>query len=312
MILLLVRQTKTADRHITVVRHLGLGPAIHSFGLAHRTVSGCDGEGVHIARVVEVDELLEALYVTVVKELLLEVGSRGLGGGALRGCHRHVARRRGLHQPIADRRELCPGGVRIRSGHAPQERSQSQVPVAEAGGVGREAEEIRLVLVVDGIPGIQGQAEVGGTETGEQRCRVGRGSGVLPIRGGAIRRCGRGRSAVQVTRVAIRLATEQVVTGLFLRGQGVRGRRCQRGIKFRGESADCHRLLVSVQRLRPMVEDYVGAGPLLRTERHRSVVRTEYRSSSRCGADPLGLRWKVDVQGTLPPNFLHERAVLGL
>ena len=55
-----------------------------------------------VARIVEVDELLQALDVAVVKELLLEVRPGRLGGGTLWRCHGHIARRR---RPAFGRRQ---------------------------------------------------------------------------------------------------------------------------------------------------------------------------------------------------------------
>jgi hypothetical protein len=76
LVLLLIRQAELTNRHVDVVRHFGLGPAVEFFGLSCRAMSGSDIEHkfLYVARVIAVDELLQALDVAVVKELLLEIG----------------------------------------------------------------------------------------------------------------------------------------------------------------------------------------------------------------------------------------------
>src|SRR6266404_5672997 len=111
--------------HVKIVLDLGQRPAIYFFGLSFRAVPGSDVEGVDIARVVEVHELLQALDVAVVEELLLKVRPRSLGRGALRRSHGHVARRRRLHLAIRSWRKWCPIVIRAwpRAGTASQESS---------------------------------------------------------------------------------------------------------------------------------------------------------------------------------------------
>src|SRR2546425_6756681 len=82
-VLLVIRQAETTDRHVEIVRDLRRRPAIYFFGLSCRAVSRRDVEWVHVARVVEVDELLQALDVAVMKEPLLEVRPWRLGSGTL-------------------------------------------------------------------------------------------------------------------------------------------------------------------------------------------------------------------------------------
>jgi len=48
--------------------------------------------GINVAGIVEVYELFQALDVAIVKKLLLEVGTRGLGAATRRWHHGHVAR----------------------------------------------------------------------------------------------------------------------------------------------------------------------------------------------------------------------------
>jgi hypothetical protein len=75
---------------------------------------GGDVERIYVARVVEVDELLQALDVAVVKELLLKVKPGRLGGGTLWRCHSDIARRRHLHFAVVKRCKLSP--TRVRAG----------------------------------------------------------------------------------------------------------------------------------------------------------------------------------------------------
>jgi len=75
-------------------------------------MSGSDIIGIYVARVIEVDELFQALDVAVVKELFLEIAdilavhdrAWSLGRGTLWRCHRHIARRRHLELAVNSRR----------------------------------------------------------------------------------------------------------------------------------------------------------------------------------------------------------------
>lgn len=66
-------QAEVAERHVDVVRDLGHGPAIDLFRLGRRTVSRGNGERIHVACIVEMNELFQALGVAIVKEFLREV-----------------------------------------------------------------------------------------------------------------------------------------------------------------------------------------------------------------------------------------------
>src|SRR5437588_7593259 len=93
LVFFLIGQTETTGGHIDIVRHLGPRPAVYFFDRSIRAMSGSDVECIHVAGVVEVDQLLQALDVAVVKELLLEVRPGCLSGGTLWRCHTHIARR---------------------------------------------------------------------------------------------------------------------------------------------------------------------------------------------------------------------------
>src|SRR5438874_10806452 len=113
------------------------------------------------------DELLQALDIAIMEELLLEIRYRlpvrvdlaGLGGGTLWRGHGHIARRQHLHLAVDSRRKLEPL-LRVRigggTGAASEESAQSQISEGEAEGIGRKSEGIRRGLIIDGIPGVQG------------------------------------------------------------------------------------------------------------------------------------------------------------
>src|SRR5882724_5527865 len=116
-------------------------------------------------------KLLQALDVAVVKEPLLEVRPGRLGGGTLWRCHRHIARRRHLELAVDLWCKLCPILVRAGVGTEPasEESPHSQISIAEAIRIPDESEEIRRGLIIECIPGIQGEALIGRAEAGEHR-----------------------------------------------------------------------------------------------------------------------------------------------
>src|SRR6266851_8110928 len=118
LVLLLVRQAEITSRHVDVVRHFGLGPAVDFFDRSCRAMSGSDVERkfLYVTCVVEVDELLQALDVAVVKELLLKVRSRRLGGGTPWRRHSHIACRRYLHLAVGSGCLSSPSVVRAGPG----------------------------------------------------------------------------------------------------------------------------------------------------------------------------------------------------
>src|SRR5580704_17731286 len=109
------------------------------------------------------DELLQALDVAVVKELLLEIGSGRLGGGTLFRSHRHIASCRRLHLAVGRRCTRYPCRVRLArgAGAASEEIAQSKISVAEAQGIRGEAERIGFVLIEESQSGVQRQALIG-------------------------------------------------------------------------------------------------------------------------------------------------------
>src|SRR6266566_1548388 len=171
LVFFLIGQAEHTGGHIDIVRHLGPRPAVYFFCRSFRAVSGSDVKRIYVACVVEVDELLQALDIAIVKELLLEVRPGRLGGGTLWRCHSHIARRRNLHLAVGKWCKLSPSYVRVGGGTetASEEGSHPQVSIAEAEGIGSEASEIRRGLIIDSVPGIQGEALIGRAEAGEHR-----------------------------------------------------------------------------------------------------------------------------------------------
>ena len=94
---------------------------------------------------------------------------------------------------------------------APQESADPQISVAHAVGIGRKPEAIRNALIKQRKPGIERQAFIGEAVAGEQRLYAGRVAGV----GLAGRQ--KGGSAVNVARIAVALAVEQLETGHLVR-----------------------------------------------------------------------------------------------
>src|SRR5258707_10279742 len=241
LVLFRIGQAEHPDGHVLIVLHLGHWPAVHLFRGARRTVPGSySGKRKSVSGVIEVHQLLQALDVAVMEELLLEVRPGSLGGRTLRRNHGDVACRGCLHASIIEWRELCPIVIRARprTGTASQEGSQSQVSKGEAKGICGEAEEIRRVLVINGIPGIQGQAEISRAEAGEQRRGGCCGALIRAVRGSASGWRRRGRSSVDMARVAVCFATEQVVTRHLICGQRIVGWVMQEGVEFRRKSTD--------------------------------------------------------------------------
>src|SRR5438067_1215983 len=165
LVFFFIGQAEITGGHIEIVPHLWPGPAVYFFDRSIRAVSGSDVERKpgFVARVVEVDELLQALDVAVVKEFLLEVRPGRLGGGTLWRCQSHIARRRHLHFAVVERCKFSPSSIRAGPGTetASEEGPKSQISVAEAEGIGSKASEIRGGLIIESVPGIKGEAFIG-------------------------------------------------------------------------------------------------------------------------------------------------------
>src|SRR6266404_8991575 len=138
-------------------------------------------------------ELLQALDVAVVKEFLLEVRPRSLGGGTLARCKRNIARRCGLHFTVGSGCIFYPRRVRVgrRPEAAAQESPESIIRETITFRIGSQTNPIRSRFIVEGHGGILRQSEIGRTETSEQRCRARGHSGVFAVGGCSVRRRGR-------------------------------------------------------------------------------------------------------------------------
>src|SRR5215469_9255665 len=125
LILFLVGQSQITGCHVNVVRNLWHRPAVYFLGRSCWAMPGSDVVLIFIARVVEVDELLQALDVAVMKELLLKVRARGLGRRTLRWRHSNITCRSYLHLAVGTWGKLGPGRVRVGGGTetTPQESS---------------------------------------------------------------------------------------------------------------------------------------------------------------------------------------------
>ena len=145
------------------------------------------------------------------KELLLEIRPGRLGGGTLWRCHSHIARRRDLELAVDTWCKSSPARVRVGSGAetASEEGPHAQVSIAEAQRIGSEVKGIRRGLIIESVPGIQGQTLIGRAEAGEHRrpTWLVTGIGLTWVQSRP--------SSVDVARVAIRFALEKVITRLL-------------------------------------------------------------------------------------------------
>src|SRR5258707_5679607 len=126
LVLFRIGQAEHPDGHVLIVLRLGHWPAVHLFRGARRTVPGSySGKRKSVSGVIEVHQLLQALDVAVVEELLLEVRPGSLGGRTLCWHQGDVAGAGRLHLAIRSWRKLCPIVIRAgpRAGTASQESS---------------------------------------------------------------------------------------------------------------------------------------------------------------------------------------------
>src|ERR1700683_4965998 len=105
------------------------------------------------------NELLQALDITIVEELLLEVrlSRAGFRSGTLRRRHRDIASARHLELAVYAGRILCPIRIRVggRSRAASEKSANSQISVPEAEGIRYKSIGSRRSLVVESISRIQ-------------------------------------------------------------------------------------------------------------------------------------------------------------
>src|ERR1700751_1499490 len=173
LVFLPIRQAEHTRRRVEVVRDLFHRPTGHSLDCSCRAVSGGDRVGKFgVARVVEMYELFQALYVAVVKERLLEIRPvAGLGSPTLRRCRRHIANCGHLELAVNHWCKLCPVPVWIGAGAetTSQEGSHSQISVAKAVRISDEPELVRSGLVIESVPRIERQPFIGRTKAAKYR-----------------------------------------------------------------------------------------------------------------------------------------------
>src|SRR4029077_12582183 len=184
---------------------------------------------------VEMYQLFQALDVAVMKELLLEVRfpGAGFGGGTLRRRHCHIAHRGHLKLAVNTRCKLYPVPVWVWAGAetTSEESSHSQISVAETVRIPDESKGIRRGLIIESISWIQRQALIGRAEAGEYRRVRRRGCAGINLTW-----LQRRPSSVDMTRVAVALAVEQVEASHLVCSEGVVA--LQGRVEFRRESAD--------------------------------------------------------------------------
>src|SRR3984885_7737576 len=173
------------DSHILVYRNLGRRPAVHPFGCSCRAIAAFNGRiPINVARIVEMDQLLQALDVAVVEKLLLEVRPWGFGGRALGRRQGHVARCHRLHLTIRSLCEWKPRRVRVRKGAetASQESSQSEIRVDVTFRIRGISKTIRCRFVQESNSRILGKAEIGTAKACEHGCGIRGRAGVFSRR----------------------------------------------------------------------------------------------------------------------------------
>src|ERR1700730_16842295 len=145
-------------------------------------------------------------------------------------------------------------GIGRRAEAASEESAESQISIAEAEGIAGKPETVRRGLIVERVPGIERQAEIGIAKAGEQRLCIGLDTGV-----GARVQHG---IAIKMAGIAVAFALEQSATGNV--GRRRRGQALREAIDFRGERADIVRALEERDRLPPVVINVVRIGTVYR------------------------------------------------
>src|SRR5580700_8758394 len=254
-------------------------------------------------------ELFQALDVAVMKELLLEVRFPGasFGGGTLRRRHGHIAHRGHLKLTVNTWCKLYPVPVWVGAGAetTSEESSHSQISVAETVRIPDESKGIRRRLIIESIPRIERQPFVCRAEAGEYRRVCRRGCAGVHLTWLQSR-----PSSVDVARVAVAFAVEQLETGHLVRSHRVVA--LQERVEFRREIADLHGLLVCVNRRTPVVIDRLCLCALFRSQLNWFGVSAEHLSPSWSCADLLSFLWEVDIERVFAPHQLEQRTVYSL
>src|ERR1700761_1406065 len=109
--------------------------------------------------------------------------------------------------------------------------------------------------------------------------------------------------------IAVPFAIEQFVPGLLVRCELIFVG--QPSIELRGEGTDLDRLLVSIQRLRPMVVIIGSTGAVRRTQLYRHSVSAKDRRTFGSGADLRCVGRPGNVKRTLAKDQFEKRSVYG-
>src|ERR1019366_3356437 len=109
----------------------------------------------HIPCVIEVDDFLQALQVSVVHKCF----RKGFGVRTL-WPHVHVTSGSYLHEAVESRCQRCPVRVRDSPREIAEEEPHSQIGEGEAGWVRSKSEAVRGSLVVKRIGRVLGQAKI--------------------------------------------------------------------------------------------------------------------------------------------------------
>src|SRR5258707_12656182 len=162
-------------------------------------------------------------------------------------------------------------------------------------------------MIVDRIPRIQRQSEISRAEAGEHRSRVCRSASIFAARRCAVCRRWRGGPAIQMAGVAVRFATEQVVTSHLICGQRICGWVIQEGVEFRRKGADIRRSFILIKRLCPVSVDIACDGAVRRRQFNRNGVRTEHARPSWGYSSFLGAVRELNCIYGMGPDLVKER-----
>jgi len=149
------RQTELTYRHVLRLWNLGCRLTVHLLLRSRGAMSRFHIEREYIARVIEVDDFLQTLQVSIVHVCF----RKGLAIRTL-GSHVHVSSGGHLHKAVESRCQRCPVRVRRRPRKISQKEPYSQVGEAETGWIGSKSETVRRALEVKRIGRILGQAKI--------------------------------------------------------------------------------------------------------------------------------------------------------
>ena len=286
------RQTEFANGHIFVVRVFRRRPAVHFLHRSRATLSVDECSRIGVARVVEVDDFLEAQQIAVVHVRLDETGVRHFA---------HVAGCGGLELAFEERQVFSPGQIWRGSVVAIQEKTNSLVDEAYAQGVAGEAPLIREAFRIPWEDRVLRQAEIVVGKVGEHRFDARRSTGVGSSHG-------RVGSAVEVAGIACAFAAEKLIATQFLRGEGIAAGKIP--VKFRCKRTDIGSDFIGGNGLGEFVEGLLGTSAIRRAESQGSGAAAETGGAFRSVAYPGHIGGPVNLEGACAPDLLEEEFVL--